>query len=66
MITIELTKSQTKKFWNDCCDAIDWDMDKLDDYMYNTYSITSRKWITMTQLELTIEQEHYATWLKLL
>jgi hypothetical protein len=65
MIELELNDAQTKKFWNESCDAIGWDMLSLDEYLFSKYTITKRHWNTRKNLVLTIDDDQYATWLRL-
>lgn len=65
MVEIELNNKQTKRFWNDSCEAVGWDILNLDNYLCNKYTIIKRQWTSNRNLILTIEDEQYATWLLL-
>lgn len=65
MIELTLDSNQTKKFWDEVYDAVDGEMMLLDTYLFNKYTITKRVWTIQRTLTLTIEDEQYATWLRL-
>lgn len=65
MIELTLDSNQTKKFWDEVYDAVDGEMMLLDTYLFNKYTITKRVWTNQRTLTLTIEDEQYATWLRL-
>lgn len=65
MIELKLDRDQTKKFWDETYDAVDGEMLLLDEYLYDKYTIVKRVWNSRMTLTLTIEDEMYATWLRL-
>lgn len=65
MHTMKLSKHQTRKFWYECCDAVDWVMGDIDNYLYSKYSIVKREWDSNRALKLTFNEPHYITFLTL-
>lgn len=65
MIELKLDRDQTKKFWDETYDAVDGEMLLLDEYLYDKYTIVKRVWNSRMTLTLTIEDEMYASWLRL-
>lgn len=65
MIELKLDRDQTKKFWDETYAAVDGEMLLLDEYLYDKYTIVKRVWNSRMTLTLTIEDEMYASWLRL-
>mgnify|MGYP003343586543 FL=1 len=63
MTTLELNYQQTRKFWEESCDAVEWDMMALDIYLKDKYTIVKRQWTNSKCLKLTFVDEQYKTWL---
>ena len=65
MIELRLNQDQTKKFWSESCNAVEWDMMALDNYLNIKYTIVKRQWTMDRCLTLTFADEQYKTWLLL-
>jgi len=62
---IILNSEQTKKFWKEVCEKVNWEMSELDQYLYDKYTIVKRTWQSNRTLRLTLEDEKYITWFSL-